>query len=37
MRIPQNGTAWCWGWNFYGQLGNPVLVDQPYPTRVVGF
>jgi alpha-tubulin suppressor-like RCC1 family protein len=34
----ENGTAWCWGWNFYGQLGNPLLaVDQPYPTRVVGF
>jgi len=33
--IKKNGTLWCWGENFYGELGNgTVFNDQPTPTEV---
>lgn len=31
-----NGAAWCWGYNFYGQLGNSSDTDSPVPVRVQG-
>lgn len=31
-----DGTAWCWGENRYGQLGNGTDSDRTSPTRVNG-
>jgi alpha-tubulin suppressor-like RCC1 family protein len=28
------GTAVCWGWNLYGQLGTGTMQDSPTPTAV---
>lgn len=47
LTIRENGTAWGWGWNESGQLGNggplsadgvmrPVLVDPPVPIALTG-
>ena len=30
------GTAYCWGRNSRGQLGNNTTIDQPLPTAVLG-
>ncbi len=29
-----DGTMWCWGSNFYGQIGNGTNVDTPSPIQV---
>lgn len=35
--LEADGTAWCWGWDFYEQTGNGApRVDQPEPVRVSG-
>lgn len=31
-----DGSAWCWGENNHGQLGNDAIVDQLLPERVQG-
>jgi alpha-tubulin suppressor-like RCC1 family protein len=33
--LATNGTAWCWGWDLYGQLGSgPGTASQHQPTAV---
>lgn len=34
--ITTEDTAYCWGQNNYGQLGDGTLVDRPIPVRVLG-
>jgi alpha-tubulin suppressor-like RCC1 family protein len=34
--IRNDGTAWCWGRNDFGQLGDGSLSDRSRPTRVEG-
>lgn len=29
-----DGTAYCWGWNFFGQLGNGTNIGSREPVRV---
>ena len=30
-----SGSAWCWGWNQYGQIGGGDFAPSPDPVRVV--
>ena len=30
------GTVECWGYNYYGQLGDGGTTDQPEPVQVLG-
>ncbi|GBD03002.1 hypothetical protein HRbin19_00273 [bacterium HR19] len=32
--IKSDGSLWCWGWNFYGQLGLRDTIDRNYPVWV---
>jgi alpha-tubulin suppressor-like RCC1 family protein len=34
--LRSDGTAWCWGVNLYGQVGDGTTTDRPTPTRVSG-
>jgi hypothetical protein len=31
-----DGTAYCWGWNLEGQLGDGTFVDRPAPVAAAG-
>jgi alpha-tubulin suppressor-like RCC1 family protein len=31
------GAAYCWGYNYYGELGDSSTTDRLSPARVVGF
>jgi alpha-tubulin suppressor-like RCC1 family protein len=35
--VRSDGTLWCWGYNFYGQLGDGTKTDRATPTRVENF
>ena len=35
LAVDQNGTAWAWGWNVYGQLGDGTTSNRSTPTRVL--
>ncbi|KHD89759.1 MAG: hypothetical protein OM95_01415 [Bdellovibrio sp. ArHS] len=32
----QNGGAWCWGYNGYGQIGDGTVTSQLNPAQVIG-
>ncbi|HZD60627.1 MAG TPA: S-layer homology domain-containing protein [Anaerolineae bacterium] len=32
--IKQDGTAWAWGWNYFGQLGDGTTTDRYTPVQV---
>ena len=32
--VRPDGSAWCWGWNLLGQLGDGSYVDREAPARV---
>ncbi len=34
--LTTSGQAYCWGNSTYGQLGNFLLIDKPYPVPVYG-
>ncbi len=34
--VKTNGSAWCWGYNLMGQLGDGTIVDKLIPTQVIG-
>jgi alpha-tubulin suppressor-like RCC1 family protein len=36
--IAVDGAAWCWGWDFFGEIGRGIweMEIQPVPFRVVG-
>jgi alpha-tubulin suppressor-like RCC1 family protein len=36
LAVRQNGTAWAWGFNNLGQLGDNTVVDKSSPVSVVG-
>ena len=35
LAVDQNGAAWAWGWNVYGQLGDGTTSNRSTPTRVL--
>src|SRR5262249_42139493 len=34
--LAADGSAWCWGMNSYGELGNGSQADSSRPVRVAG-
>lgn len=34
--IQHDGSAWCWGYNFAGMIGDGTTEDRSTPTRVLG-
>jgi len=36
LGVRQNGTAWAWGYNGQGQLGDNTTIDKSSPVSVVG-
>ncbi|MBC7227797.1 MAG: chromosome condensation regulator RCC1 [Thermoflexales bacterium] len=34
--LTRSGAVRCWGWNWYGQLGDGTKTDRPMPVGVVG-
>ena len=34
--VKKDGTAWCWGHNFYGQIGDDSKTSRAVPTKVEG-
>jgi hypothetical protein len=34
--VRSDGTGWCWGYNYYGQLGDLTGTNRTTPVRVVG-
>ncbi|UCG85728.1 MAG: hypothetical protein JSW71_17685 [Gemmatimonadota bacterium] len=34
--VAEDGTAYCWGYNHYGQLGDGTIEDRDSPTPVAG-
>ena len=32
--VRSDGTLWCWGYNYYGQLGNGLTTDSASPVQV---
>jgi len=34
--LRSDGTAWCWGWNDNGQLGDSTTAPSPFPVQVLG-
>ena len=34
--LTSGGDAYCWGDNFYGQLGNATTISSPFPAPVAG-
>jgi len=35
VALKGDGTAWAWGWNFYGQLGDGTNTDRWTPVQVM--
>jgi alpha-tubulin suppressor-like RCC1 family protein len=35
MALKGDGTAWCWGWNQYGTLGNGGTANEDLPVQVL--
>ena len=33
--LKADGTVWCWGYGYYGQLGNDASVNKDHPVQVV--
>jgi alpha-tubulin suppressor-like RCC1 family protein len=34
--VTSSGSAYCWGWNFYGQVGDGTTIDRSTPVAVSG-
>jgi alpha-tubulin suppressor-like RCC1 family protein len=35
--LTRKGTAYCWGYGAFGQIGDGTTGDSPIPTLVSGF